>query len=92
MNERLIGTALRQRRNHHVVVPFIVCVAVGAAILLLSSVAAVARAESKPVSSELAAQEKVQELRERIPFRPQHPRRKESDRRSESKPGDADGD
>src|SRR5882724_6601637 len=30
---------------------------------------------------EQAAQEKVQELRERIPFRPQHPRRRKSDRR-----------
>ena len=41
---------------------------------------------------EQAAQEKVQELRERIPFRPQHSRRKESDRRTGSKPGDTDGD
>jgi membrane protein DedA with SNARE-associated domain len=39
---------------------------------------------------EHAAQEKVQELRERIPFK--HPRRKEHDRRTGSKPGDADGD
>src|ERR1700687_4840516 len=39
---------------------------------------------------EQAAQEKVQELRERIPFRPQHPRRKESDRRTGTKPGKAD--
>ena len=41
---------------------------------------------------EQAAQERVQGLRDRMPFRGQHPRRKEGDRRSGSKPGDADGD
>lgn len=41
---------------------------------------------------EHAAQEKVQELRDRMPFRPQHPRRRKSDRPSGSEPGDADGD
>jgi membrane protein DedA with SNARE-associated domain len=40
---------------------------------------------------EQAAQEKVQELRGRIPFGSQHARRKESDRRFGSKPNDADG-
>jgi membrane protein DedA with SNARE-associated domain len=39
---------------------------------------------------EQAAQEKVQELRGRIPFGPQHARRKESDRRIGSKPDDAE--
>lgn len=41
---------------------------------------------------ELAAQGKVQELRERMPFGPQHQRRKERDKHTGSEPGDADGD
>jgi len=41
---------------------------------------------------EQAAQEKVQGLRERMPFRPQHSRRKEGDQRAGSNPGDAEGD
>jgi len=42
---------------------------------------------------ELAAQEKVQELRERMPFRPHHQqRRREQDQHSEIEPGDRDGD
>lgn len=41
---------------------------------------------------EHAAQEKVHELRERMPFRPQHQRRKERESRPGSKPGDLDGD
>jgi len=41
---------------------------------------------------ELAAQEKLHELQERMPFRPQHPRRKEGDERTSSKPRDAEGD
>src|SRR5882724_5953256 len=38
---------------------------------------------------EQAAQERVQGLRDRMPFRGQHPRRKERDQRTGSKPGDA---
>ena len=41
---------------------------------------------------ELAAQEKFHELQERIPFRPQHPRRKEGDQRTSSKQSDLEGD
>jgi hypothetical protein len=42
---------------------------------------------------ELAAQEKVQELRERIPFRPHHQqRRRETDQQSKIEPGDRNGD
>jgi membrane protein DedA with SNARE-associated domain len=41
---------------------------------------------------EHAAQEKVQELRDRMPFRPHHQRHKEGEPRSGTKPGDVDGD